>query len=49
MTAQKFFINDAKSFVPTKNDSPYKRVLAVGDVHASFDKLLSTRIFRYYD
>ena len=41
MTEKKFFINDAKSFVPTKNDSPYKRVLAVGDVHASFDKLLS--------
>jgi len=41
MTEKKFFINDAKAFVPPKNDSPYKRVLAVGDVHASFDKLLS--------
>ena len=41
MTEKKFFINDAKAFVPNKNDSPYKRVLAVGDVHASFDKLLS--------
>lgn len=38
MTAKKFFINDAKAFAPTKNDSPYKRVPAVGDVHASFDK-----------
>ena len=41
MTEKKFFINNAKAFVPNKNDSPYKRVLAVGDVHASFDKLLS--------
>ena len=41
MTEKKFFINDAKAFTPTKNDSPYKRVLAIGDVHASFDKLLS--------
>lgn len=41
MTEKKFFINNAKAFVPNKNDSPYKRVLAVGDVHASSDKLLS--------
>ena len=41
MNEKNFFINDAKAFVPTKNDSPYKRVLAVGDVHASFNKLLT--------
>lgn len=41
MTEKKFFINDAEEIIPTKNDSLYKRILAIGDVHASFDKLLS--------
>ena len=27
--------------IPAKNDSDYKRILAIGDIHASFDKLIS--------
>lgn len=37
--SDKKFINDAAEIVPPVNDSPYKRILAIGDVHASFDKL----------
>ena len=37
--SDKKFINDATEIVPSVNDSPYKRILAIGDVHASFDKL----------
>ena len=36
-----FFINNTKEIIPTVNDSPYKRILVIGDVHASFDKLIS--------
>jgi len=39
--SKKFFINDAEKIIPPVNDSPYKRILAIGDVHAAFDKLMS--------
>ena len=35
------FINDAAEIIPKFNDSPYKRLIAIGDVHAAFDKLQS--------
>ncbi|MBR6712508.1 MAG: metallophosphoesterase [Selenomonadaceae bacterium] len=35
------FINDAADIIPKVNDSPYKRLIAIGDVHAAFDKLQS--------
>ena len=41
MTEKKFFINNAEEIIPPVNDSPYKRILAIGDVHATFDKLKS--------
>lgn len=41
MIEKKFYINDAEKIIPSKNDSPYKRVLVIGDVHAAFDKLKS--------
>ena len=41
MKNKKFFINNAEEIIPPKNDSPYKRLLTIGDVHAAFDKLLS--------
>lgn len=37
----KLFINNAEEIIPTVNDSPYKRILVIGDVHAAFDKLTS--------
>ena len=39
--AEETFINDAEDIIPPVNDSPYKRLIAIGDVHAAFDKLLS--------
>ena len=41
MKSIKIFINDAEEIIPPVNDSPYKRILAIGDVHAAFDKLVS--------
>lgn len=38
---EKIFINSAQEIVPLVNDSPYKRILVIGDVHAAFDKLQS--------
>lgn len=40
MTERKF-INNVDEIIPSKNDSPYRRILAIGDVHAAFDKLQS--------
>jgi len=37
---EKNFI-EMPDLIPAKNDTPYKRILAIGDVHASFDKLIS--------
>ena len=39
--AKKFFINNAEDIIPPVNDSPYRRILAVGDVHGKFNKLMS--------
>lgn len=41
MNEQKSFVNDADKIIPAVNDSPYKRILAIGDVHAAYDELLS--------
>ena len=41
MIKGKFYINDAEEIIPSKNDSPYRRILAIGDVHAALDKLTS--------
>ena len=41
MTEKNFFINNAEEIIPSKNDSPFKRILVIGDVHAAFDKLTS--------
>lgn len=41
MIEKKFYINNAEEIIPSKNDSPYKRILVIGDVHAAFDKLTS--------
>lgn len=41
MGTQKFFIDDAAEIVPPVNDTPYKRIIAVGDVHGKFGKLMS--------
>ena len=38
---EKLFINDAEKIIPPVNDSPYERILAIGDVHGAFDKLES--------
>ena len=38
---EKKFINNADEIIPSENDSPYRRILAIGDVHAAFDKLTS--------
>ena len=38
---EKNFINSAQEIVPLVNDSPYKRILVIGDMHATYDKLLS--------
>ena len=41
MNNRKSFINNAEEIIPPVNDSPYKRILAIGDIHAAFDKLMS--------
>ena len=38
---EKNFIDNVKELLPPKNDTPYKRILAIGDVHACYDKLIS--------
>ena len=35
------FINNAKEIIPSVNDTPYKRILAVGDIHGKFNALKS--------
>lgn len=32
---------EMQDLLPAKNDTPYKRILAVGDIHGCFDKLIS--------
>lgn len=41
MKNRKSFINNAEEIIPPMNDSPYKRLLTIGDVHSAFDKLMS--------
>ena len=41
MSNEKFFINGAREIIPAFNDSPYKRIIAIGDVHGKFSKLQS--------
>ena len=38
---QKNFLENAQDLIPPVNDTQYKRILAIGDVHACFDKLIS--------
>lgn len=39
MKEQKFFIKGKEDFVPPVNDSPYKRILAIGDIHGQLERL----------
>lgn len=41
ISATKNFVGGMEDLIPTVNDSPYKRILAVGDVHGCFRKLTS--------
>lgn len=35
------FVNGMKDIIPKKNDTQYQRLLAIGDIHGCFDKLMS--------
>ena len=37
----KNFVNGMEGIIPTVNDSNYKKVIAIGDIHGCFDKLMS--------
>ena len=39
MQEEKFFVEGATDFIPPVNDSPYKRILAIGDVHGQLRRL----------
>ena len=39
--ATKHFVKNFSDLLPTENNSPYKKILAVGDIHGSFSKFLS--------
>lgn len=39
--AGKNFVSGMESILPAKNDTPYKRIFAVGDVHGDFSKLMT--------
>lgn len=41
MSDEKFYLDGKKDIIPPVNDTPYKRVLAIGDVHGKFAKLKS--------
>ena len=41
MSDEKFFVNGAAEIVPPVNDTSYKRILAIGDVHGNFTRLMS--------
>ena len=38
---EKFFVEGAKKILPPVNDSPYKRIIAVGDIHGKFKRFMS--------
>ncbi len=35
------FLSNCTDLIPAANDTPYKRILAIGDIHGCFDKLIS--------
>ena len=37
----KNFLSGMEEIIPQKNDSPYQRILAIGDIHGCFDKFMS--------
>lgn len=39
MEEQKFFVEGKEDFIPPVNDSPYKRILVVGDIHGQLERL----------
>ena len=41
ISESKNFVGGMETVIPSVNDSPYKRIIAVGDVHGCFDKLMS--------
>lgn len=41
ISTQKNFISGIENILPTKNDTPYKRIVAIGDIHGKFTKLMS--------
>ena len=41
MSDEKYFLDDAADIIPKVNDTPYKRILAIGDIHGQFSKLQS--------
>ncbi|MBR6712507.1 MAG: metallophosphoesterase [Selenomonadaceae bacterium] len=41
MSDEKFFLDGVEGIIPKVNDTPYKRILAIGDVHGQFAKLQS--------
>ncbi|MBR3050157.1 MAG: serine/threonine protein phosphatase, partial [Selenomonadaceae bacterium] len=38
---EKFFVYGAEEIIPPVNDSPYKRIIAVGDIHGKFKRFMS--------
>lgn len=38
---RKNFVAGMENLIPKLNDSPYKRIFAIGDIHGSFSKLIS--------
>ena len=41
ISVSKNFVSGMETVIPSVNDSPYKRIIAIGDVHGCFDKLMS--------
>ena len=41
MNSKRNFVKNAENFFPRVNDTPYKRILAIGDIHGYFEKLIS--------
>ena len=41
ISVQKNFVSGMENIIPAKNDTPYKRIIAIGDVHGEFTKLMS--------
>lgn len=41
ISTSKNFVNGMEGIIPLKNDSPYKKIFVVADIHGCFDKLMS--------